>query len=391
MADKKKKSPARNLLNSGKKKLIIESAKNVYPDDTKSKNTFAQSAIEGNPKKAIKKSIDNLYLQSKKSGKSDKLDNQKSVAQAVLTGTSKKAIKGLIQESFRLADEKHKALNKEYRKERNNLIRRIAYFKKQGFEFNTDAIAPQLDGNATRQQIQRLHDLRGKNLRNLAIGFTPPQKTDSDDSFQKENETNAGIAKIVEAYSESEGIPYTAEMFESDYENYVDTDFHPTFDDLVYDEEEPIYDDYEEIETPQERYYKENKDRIYAGDDAKIKAGESVLQNAWRMIEGEDMFLSVIPMKRENKEIKAEGAYSLSEMLSRAEDSLGHEALSLILEKHAAEFNYAVDRVLKWRDSTDIDLTRSETSYSLTKINNILFSTNIALLTENSTGNPEDV
>lgn len=391
MADKKKKSPARNLLKSSKKKLVIESVKNSYPDDTKSKNTGIQSALKGNPKKAIKQSVKNSYLQAKKAGEIEKLNNKKSPLQAALTGTSQKAIKALVQEPFRLAAEKQKALNKEYRKERSKLLRRISYFKKQGFEFNTDAVAPPLDGNATRQQIQRLHDLRGKNLRNLSTGFTPPQKADSDSSLKKETETKTEIEKQVEAYSESEGIPYTDEMFESDYENYVDTDFHPTFDDLVYDEEDSIYDEYEEIETPQQRYYKENQDRIYAGDDAKIKAGEAVLQKAWSMIEGEDMYLSVMPMKRENKEIKAEGAYALSEMLSKAEDSLGHDLLSLILQKHAAEFNREVDRVLKWRDSKDIDLTRSETSYSLTHINNILFSTDIALLTENSTGNPEDV
>lgn len=399
MANKKKKSVARNLFKSSKKKLTIESVKNLYPEDVETKNSKLSAAIKGKSNKAIKQAVRNAHKNSLSSDERKGLDNKKSPIHAALTGTPQKAIKALVQEPFRLAEEKQNSLNKYYRQERSKLLRRIAYFKKQGYEFDADAIAPPVDGKATDQQVQRMRELRGKKLRNMAISYTPVQKKtesenisiDSAQTVTTDATTDADIADAFLDDSDQIGIDYTDDMFENDPNNFVDEAFNPTFDDLVYNEPDFSIPEYDEKETPQERYYKENPDIKFDGTDSRIDSGKTILQNAWSMINEEHLYLDTLPMNARNKDIKESAVEALTELLSKAEDALGQDALALILEKHAAEFNKAVERALKWRDSHDPDLTRSETSYALTQINNILFASDPALLTENVTGNPEDV
>ena len=391
MAKKKKKSIAKELITSSRKKLITETIKNASNEDAESKSSFQQSVLKGNPKKSIKQAIANSIESDPKKIKEEigkeeykKRIQKAKLAQAVYTASPNKAIKGLILEPFRKEEERQKALNKEYRKERNNLMRRIAYFRKKGFEFDSDSIAPRLDGNAIPEDIQRLRELREKKLKNLATGFNPPTP-------KTEAESPIDISTITEPDG-YDGIDYTDDMFENDPENYLDEDdFHPTFDDLVFNDDEPFFPELEERESPSERYYRENSDRPYGGDDATIDAGLAVLNNAWDMIRQQDSYLSVMPMREGNREIKEDATYQLSEMLSKAEDELGQEKLALILQKHAPEFNSAVEKALRWRDSNDVDLTRATTSYSLTQINNILFSYDPALLSEYSTGNAADL
>ena len=383
MADDKKKSPARNLLKSSQKKLIIEGVKSAYPDETNPEKTGAQSAFKGNPKKAIKQTIKNAYKQAKKSGKLTKIDNKTSPLQAALTASENKALKMLVQEPLRLSLEKQKELNKLYRKERSKLIRRISYFSAKGYEFDTEEIAPLLTGNATQEDIEKLRELKREKLRNLA-----KRRIISDEKDEQI------LAKILE--ENDDNVPsyfdeYPEDIFDNDIENFVDDEYRPTFEDLIYNEPEPIFTEYIKYETPQERYYRENKDMQFAGLDFQIDAGKTIINNAWDSIHSQDIYLKTIPMKNENKDIKEDAAYQLAEMLSKAEEAFGTDALAFHLQKHAEEFNKAVERALKWRDSNDVDLTRSETSYSLTEINNILFSCNPALLTENVTGNPEDI
>ena len=396
---KKKKTAVNNILHSTRKKRVSELVKSGFDDDAESKDSKMQAALKGRPQKAIKKAISESLTEDKKKsierlGKEEykkRLDNSK-LTQAVLKGSPQKAIKGLVLEPFRIEQEKQKALNKEYRKERAKLIRRINYFEKKGFEFNTESIAPKLDKNATPQDIQELRELRGKALKDLASSYTPPQKetiiSDEPDISDIINEDNS--MEIGE--DDSVGITYNDDMFENDPENYIDEDdFHPTFDDLIYTGDDDFDTKVEDFETPIERYYNENSDRKCGGDDEKISVGMKVLANAWDMIHGQDIYLGTMPMKEGNKAIKEDATYKLTEMLSKAEEGLGTEKLALILQMHAEEFNKAVEKALYWRDSTDIDLTRSETAYALTQINNILFSYDPALLTENETGNPEDL
>lgn len=415
MADKKKKSTAKNLLNSSRKKLVTEIAKESLPDLQNSSNSVTQALLKGKSSKAIKQSTADLLKQEKKRaieqmgeksyreavkrGELRKIESKQSLTQAVLSGSSKKAIKGLILEPFRVKELKQRELNKEYRKERGKLIRRIGYFKKKGFDFNSEEIAPRLSGNATPEDIQRLRELRERKLRDLAISFTPP--TVATDSASQSDIITPLVESQIEAgnddfdlasIDDSIPIDYSDEMFENDPENYMEEDdFHPTFDDLVFNESESFFPELESKESPVERYYRENDDRTYAGDDATVQAGLVVLNNAWEMLNQQDSYLSVMPMREANRQIKEEAAVQLSEMLSKAEDSLGQEKLAIILQKHASEFNSAVEKALRWRDSNDIDETRAQTSYSLTQINNILFSYDPALLSEYSTGNPADL
>ena len=401
MADKKKKSPAERALKSSRKKLISDLVETYSPDDAKPEITTTQSALKANPTKAIKqlakeplesqkrdalKKLDRKqYNQAVKSGKLKKVKSEKTPLQAALTATPNKAIKGLIQEPFRIAKERQIELNKEYRRERAKLIRRIGYFARKGYEFNAEEIAPKLTENATVEDIQALREIRGNKLRDLATGFTPP-------AVPNEAPISSEISELLEE-TDQMGIDYTDDMFETDPNNFIEEDdFHPTFDDLVYDDKDEFFPNLEKLKSPQERYYSENPDREYDGSvDAKVKVGEAVLSNAWSLIDGNPMYLSVMPMKGGNRAIKEDATYQLAEMLSKAEESLGREKLCVILERHASEFNRAVEQALRFRDSNDVDRTRSETSYALTTINNILFSSDSALLTEYSTGNPADL
>lgn len=400
MADKKKKSPAESALKSSRKKLISDLVETYSPDDAKPEITTTQSALKANPTKAIKqlakeplesqkrealKKLDRKqYNQAVKSGKLKKIKSEKTPLQAALTATPNKAIKGLIQEPFRIAKERQIELNKEYRRERAKLIRRIGYFARKGYEFNAEEIAPKLTENATVEDIQALREIRGNKLRDLATGFTPP-------AVPNEAPISSEISELLEETGQM-GIEYTDDMFETDPNNFIEEDdFHPSFEDLVYTEPEPFFRQHAEFETPQERYYRENGDRKFGGADSSVNRGEAVYANAWSTIRGTDLHLSIHNSPQEVKNIVSDAAIAIGEMLAKAEDALGHDALVRLLEMHAEEFNHNIEKALRDYYRKTIYEVQNEVSFSLTQISNILFSSDSALLAEYSTGNPADL
>lgn len=355
MADKKKKPSARNLYKSSKDKLVKEFVENMYPDDTKSKSSPIRQALKGNPSKAIKKAI--------KSNKPKGSKLKKTPFQAALTGSPHKAVKELIKNSYKRSQEAQKLLNKEYKKELSRLRRRIAYFERKGFQFDIDKIAPDLNGNATQEEIDYLKAMRGKVLKRMATGFVNPV-------------AETGEIPADEIVDAADGVidePFTDETAEAEDTSDL------TSDEVLSDTRDYGYD--EPLETPEERYYRENADRIH-DENGTMQEGELILQEIysdinrqWPVIEAE------LGANMGDDEVaqfandKYSAGQDLLNMLEEAEERYGREALAQIIEANAEAIKECVRQILfdfyvsVNRDYSDV---MSDTDASLLAVSSIL-------------------
>lgn len=340
MADKKKKPSAKNLYKSSRDKLVKEFVENSYSDDMKSEQSTLRQGLKGNASKAIKKAI--------KSNKPEGSKLKKTPMQAALTGSPNKAVKEFIKDRFEKAQEAQKLLNKEYRKELGKLRRRIDYFEGKGFQFDVDRILPNFDGNATQEEIDYLKAIRGKVLKRMATGFEPPLvETDE-----------VPVDEIVDAADGVIGEPRTEEITETEEAS----DFpsaEPSSGASDYDYDEPS-------ETPEERYYRENTDRVH-DDNGAMSEGELILQEIysdinrqWEVIQenlGDDMFDDEVA---EFANRKYYAGQDLLQMLEDAEERLGRERLAQIIEDNAETIKQCVQTILfdvyvsKKRDYDDV-------------------------------------
>lgn len=355
MADKKRKPSAKNLYKSSRDKLVKEFVENSYPDDTKSEQSTLRQGLKGNASKAIKKAI--------KSKKPEGSILKKTPMQAALTGSPNKAVKELIKDRFEKAQEAQKALNKEYRKELGKLRRRIGYFEGKGFQFDNDRIVPNFDGNATQEEIDYLKAIRGKVLKRMATGFEPPLvETDE-----------VPVDEIVEATDGVIDEPRAEEMAETE----ETTDF--TSDEALtgssgYDYDEPS-------ETPEERYYRENTDRVH-DDNGAMSEGELILQQIYSDINSEwDTICGILAEDINDEEVaefanrKYGASQDLLQMLEEAEERLGRERLAQIIEENAETIKQCVQQILfdlYVSSGRDYDDVMTDTDASLLAVSSIL-------------------
>lgn len=388
---KKKRQPAQNIINSTRSKRVKEAINAAYGDDAESKKTGAKQLIHGNTKRAVKDTVKNAYKNAKKEGKIEEVQSKKSPIQAALTATSKKALKELIKEPFRVEQEKQKALNKEYRKERNKLLRRIEYFTQKGYSFSDDIIPPRLEGNASANDIIKMRELRGKELKQKAISYTKPVSETYEDTDSVILDEDTLIADAQTEIVDPEKLLADEEDEEQDFYDKWYEDRSNRDDNI-----EPIwsdnFDDTDEYEDPQKRFYKENPDYQYAGHESEIEVGKTVLENAYAEIDRSTGYFEERPYIREDiRWLKSDGRMALLETLSKAEDALGLDGLAYILYHNADAFHHAVIQVLYFFDSKDDGRTEMVQSYSLTEINNILFNASPDLLMAMQFGDPGDI
>lgn len=326
MAGKKKNNSPKNLFKTSKDKLIKEVVENVSGEDAKSAKSPVRQALKGNSKKALKKTV--------KTFKKEGAKGAKTAYQNALTGSPKKALKGIVNE---LLSEKEnpaqKALNKAYQTERDKLRRRVAYFREKGFEFSDDIIPPKLDGNATQEDVEYLRAIRGSVLKRMAVSFTP--------SASEAEEILEEIEEIIEPqdfadFNETVG-PSTDEFAEASVSNTVSAG-----DEIETPEE-----------TPQERYYRENPERVH-DEKQSFEEGRLILQNIYYDIDRQsrvlnDKLYGSFGNPDENRDIfesKSYAAELLSEMLDDAIERLGEDAVCRLLEENAEEIKHAVDTIL---------------------------------------------
>lgn len=311
MAGKKKNNSPKNLFKTSKDKLIKEIVENASGDDAKSAKSPFRQALKGNSKKALKKTVQTFKKEGSKGAKT--------AYQSALTGTPKKALKGIVSE---LLSEKEnpaqKALNKAYQTERDRLRRRVAYFREKGFEFSDTVIPPKLDGNATQEDVEYLRAIRGSVLKRMATSFTPPASEAEE------------ILEEIEEITEPQDF--------SDFnENAASVD-----DEIETSEE-----------TPQERYYRENPERMH-DEKQSFEEGRLILQNIYYDIDRQsrvlnDRLYGGFGNPDENRDIfesKSYAAELLSEMLDDAIERLGEDAVCRLLEENAEEIKHAVDTIL---------------------------------------------
>ena len=366
---KKKKSVAESLLRSSKEKLLKQVSETVTGEDAESKQSTIRAGLKGNKSKAVKQAI--------KSVKSENTKSQKTALQAVLTGTPQKALKQLVQEPFRQAEIEHKRLNKEFRKQRNLLYRRIKYLESKGFHFENQILPDALEGNATQEEIEMMKSLRVAELKNLATSFTPPTPAEVPTVVEPEDFTN-----VVEPEPEPDEEIDDWEMSEEELQRTRAN--MSKFGDA---ERERL-----EEETPQERYYRENEDREY-DRNASVERGELILNNIYAEINvNQRIFLDdKFSQDSEQRFIKQDAAVRIADALSKAEDYLGHDMLCYVLELNAADVKHAITIALYYFDSKDETRTEMETESALTELTTILFSNSPALLMDMQFGNPENI
>lgn len=368
MADKKKKPSARNLYKSSRDKLIKESVQNAFPDDTKSEKSPLRQGLKGNATKAIKKAI-----RSKEAPKGSK---SKTPLQAGLTATPNKAIKELVKQPFIKQQEAQKRTNKEYRKERNKLRRRVEYFKSRGYQFSEDIVPPPLEGNATTDEIEYLKELRGDELKRRATSFTPTVVQQAD-------------VPASDNYEEIFEVP--DENIEVDLETEDIIIDGKSLDDILRDDD---YEDYtpEQPLTPQERYYSENKDREY-DSQSEVERGRLILQNIY------DDFSSGQPEKlgsfmNEDSEIynyKRGAAQDFINMIEDCIERIGEDATCMLIEENAADVKYHNNIIMYYVDSDGYDETVEVTEESLMQMQTIFESDAPELLMTRMWGNPDNL
>lgn len=372
MAKKKKKSPAQNLYKSSKNKLLREMTENSFPEDTKSEQSQLRSALKGQPTKAVKQAV--------KSGGTAGNKNKKTPLHAVLTGTPNKAIKELVKAPYAKAEEARKLLNKEYRKERNKLYRRVQYFKAQGYEFNDDIVPPRLEDNVTQEDIDYLKALRGTVLKRMATGFNP-LSDGSDTTVEDIVDSIGGIES-----EQSEQADFTSSVLSK-----------PSWEDAIsgaVDDE-----DIEPIESPEERYYRENPERKHDANGSKPE-NDLVLQEIYDDINSQPALLHARLKLRTEVQVQfyddlRTQADELKMLLDEAAERYGYDALAQIVEANAEEMKHAVNQVL-WLNlyignGETYDDILNKTSVAFTSVKSILNSDSPGALMREEFGDPDDI
>lgn len=366
---KKKKSVAESLLRSSKEKLLKQLSETVTGEDAESKQSTIRAGLKGNKSKAVKQAI--------KSVKSKNAKSKKTAMQAALTGTPQKALKQLVQEPFRQAEIEHKRLNKEYRKQRNLLYRRIKYLESKGFHFENQILPDALEGNATQEEIEAMKSLRVTELKNLASYFTPPAPEEVPTVVEPEDFTNV-VEPEPEPDEEIDDWEMSEEEVQRNRANFSKYE----------DAERERY----EEESPQDRYYRENEDREYERNGA-VERGQLILDNIYAEINvNQRVFLDErFGAESSTRFIKEEASLRIADALAKAEDYLGHDMLCMTLEYNAIAVKHAIMIALYYFDSKDETRTEMETESALTELTTILFSGSPALLMDMQFGNPENI
>lgn len=388
MAKKKKKSPAQNLYKSSKNKLIRETVENSFPEDTKSEQSQLRSALKGQPTKAVKQAV--------KTGGTTGNKNKKTPLHAVLTGTPNKAIKELVKAPYAKAEEARKLLNKEYRKERNKLYRRVQYFKAQGYEFNDDIVPPRLEDNATQEDIDYLKALRGTVLKRMATGFNP---------LSDSSETT--VEDVVDSIADIESEPGEESVY--DFDDYADltpsAPSGPSWEDVIsgdYDD-----DDIEPIESPEERYYRENPERKHDAKGSKPE-NDLVLQEIYDDIHSQPALLHGRLNLRTEAQVQfyddlVDNGRELQMLLDETAARLagdndiqvGYDALAQIVEANAETMRKLVDQIL-WLNlyigngETYADVL-NKANAAFTPVKSILSGDSPAALMRDEFGDPDDI
>lgn len=376
MAGKKKKNSAKNLFKTSKDKLIKETVQSAYGEDAKSEKSPIRQALKGNPKKALKKTVQAF--------KSEEAKGAKTAYQNVLTGSPKKALKGLVNELLaEKEDPAQKALNKAYQRERDRLRRRVAYFREKGFEFSDTVIPPKLDGNATQEDVEYLRAIRGSVLKRMAVSFTPP--------VNEAEEIAEEIEEIAEPQDFSD-IDETVGQSTGEFIGAVVSSTTSAADEIEAQEE-----------TPQERYYRENPERVHDEKQA-FEEGRLILQTIYEDLAQQDAILNdriyggfgnygaQYQDPEEVREIFDSKHYMadlLDEMIQEAIERRGEEEVCRLLEENASTVKNAVDTIL-----FDVYISKTHTfedmeqrqNHSLLVLSNILNSDSPADLMEQAFG-----
>lgn len=361
---------------------------NLFPEDTKSEQSKLRSALKGQPTKAVKQAVKSAGTAGNK--------NKKTPLHAVLTGTPNKAIKELVKAPYAKAEEARKLLNKEYRKERNKLYRRVQYFKAQGYEFNDDIVPPRLEDNATQEDIDYLKALRGTVLKRMATGFNPLS-----------NGSDTTVEDIVDSIGDIESEPDEEKVYDAD--DYADLTpsepSKPTWEDVISGAVDDG--DIEPIESPEERYYRENPERI-RDKTGSMNEDDLTLQEIYSDIDMQPtllhsrLSLSTEAMVKFYDDLRTNGD-ELRLMLDEAARRYagdgpieeGYSVLAQIVEANAYEMKNLVNRIL-WlslyigngQDYSDI---MQESNAAFTAVNSILNGDSPGALMRQEFGDPDDI
>lgn len=370
MGSKKSKKYSSNPLKSSREKRLKELAKAVSNDDAPKEKSPIRQGLKGNPKKSLKKAI--------QQGKYSDAKSKQTAYQNVLTGTPKKALKGIINEGLRKNDEAQKALNKQYRIERDRLRRRVDYFKSKGYVFSDDIIPPVLDGNATKEEIDFLKAIRGSVLKKMATSFMQPGSETVAEIEQEITTLNNELEDVEDAFD------FTEEVEDSDEWEFSEEERQRAKDALHnFEQNQPQ----EPEESPQERYYRENPDRK-ADYDAKVDEGRVILENVYADLDVNQRVFLESRLRDDSfvLQIKQDAAIRLANVISTAITMFGEDAVCLKIEANAEAFKRAVNRALYFFDSKDETRTYYETEDALTEVQGILFAETPGLLMEMAFG-----
>lgn len=368
MARKKRKSVTEKLLTADTKRALKESVNELSHADEKPDKEHGRIKYRASAKAVAKKAAKSVKFSNPKSSKS--------AYQSAMTGTARKALKEAAKEPFRVADEKRKQLNKEYRKQRSLLIRRINNFEKNGYKFADTLVPPVLEGNATQEEIDYMKSLRKQVLRNMAVSFTPQ----------------------APAHSEEPDEPIITEPDEPDEEDWAtgDPDEEEIDDWTMSDEEHdrikkfpPVSD---EEDDPQARYYRDNPDREIDYEEA-VEEGRLILENIYADLEqNQASFLgSRLDDDSSIVYIKQDAAARIAAMLQEALHLMGEKALCIVLEENATAVKHAVTNALYFFDSKDESKTAEVTSSALTELSSILFQESPSTLMNENFGAPDNL
>lgn len=382
----KKKKPkirsASGIVKPSKAKVTKETAKALIPEAEKDEFSSTK-VVKGNPSKAIRGIGGAIAKEKGIKSKSNTIMRAK-------TGTPQKALNELIKAGYQKASEKQNKINKEYRKERDRLRRRVAWFEKQGYNYEEEVVPPPLEGNASREEVEYLKALRGEVLKKMATSYTPKETPEPN---PEEVEAISDISEESEVYEEETPTSdYISDFDDSGEEEDWDNSPEARAKRAEKYREMGLIPDEEDVTDPQEEYYKNNPERNFE-IKGMIERGKLILKNVWKDIEvDQDEFLaSRVDEEDDVFSIKQDAKARLFEMLLRAESLLGTDHLAIVIERNATAFKHAVNQVLYFFDSKDAERTQNETSSALTELSSILFSDDPYILMEENFGNPEDV
>ena len=420
LADRKKKTPARNLLKSSKKKLVIESVKSGFPDDAESKNTGAQALFKGNPNKAVKSSVKNAFNQAKKKGKVEELNNKKTPLQTALSATSNRAIRDLakagidkLQEPYRIAQEQQKALNREFKKQQNLLLRRIKYIRDKGLIVDDSLIPYRIEGDATAEDITRLRSIGRDEIKKHVVGY------DTNIPTNNEYDVFVNTPKYLK-WQQENGITITPEQYKSivmDYRQHIfetgsnisflkfakeqyhtaqteippvaETDPEDKVSDYDFSDLTSSQENEQKVRTPQDEYYRDNSDRQY--DDGLVEEGRIILDNIYAEIEKSEGSWgyyyvgrnNIRPWPEELQEIKQEARETLWRSLRDAIGTYGEDEVCKRLARHGSEINTLITKILYgYVGRGEIEANEIETTGALFQFQAILFEGDSEMLAE---------